>query len=382
MPLLLCALDMRVTKFIILILLVLQSCKESKTLESPWLDQATLESSGEWILEIDNTTPRYSNLFSYYDDDEILYLYNRLGHTLYTYELNQSQPKSILKLKSEGPDGVMKPDAIKVLSQDSILFLNNSTKLLTIIDSEGHTFYTKKILKDDENGLPLRSSILHQNGKIYVPVANYIYTNKNISSKSLMIMDLETSEKDFLLDTPKELQNINDWADRYYIRDGVLVGDSIYVSTWSMSKDLKAINLYTLKSRKLSYSSKYINNAKRASGTFKSLEEKSDFQLQNTWNEAIFYAEHQNLVLRSHSIGKYIPDGGSRYDKLKTINGDENYVVTELFDNTLNKIGEVPGVTFIEGIFSSKTGLYIEDFLFDMNNENIVVFKKYEKRSK
>lgn len=373
---------MKVTKLFILFFILLQSCKESKTLETPWLNQVTLESTGEWILEIDNTTPRYSNLFSYNDNDQLLYLYNSLGHTLYIYGLNQRQPTSVLKLEREGPNGVMKPDAIKVINQDSILLLNNSNKLLTIIDSRGNPYYKKKILGEDENGLPLRSSILYKNGKIYLPISDYMYTRKTLRPKSLMVFDLKTSKKDFLLDTPKEFRDIKHWADRYYIRDGALIGDSTYVATWSMSKNLKFLNLNSLESKRLNYTSKYIKSAIKADAIFRDLEEKSKYQLKNTWNEAIFYAEHQNLVLRSHSIGKYIPDGGSMYDKLKTVNKDENYVVTELFDNTLRKIGEVTGITFIEGIFSSKDGLYIEDYLFDGENENIIVFKKYEKRKK
>ena len=76
--------------------------------------------------------------------------------------------------------------------------------------------------------------------------------------------------------------------------------------------------------------------------------------------------KNQNLILRSFIIGKDIPQGVTDLTtKYKSLNGDNIFEITEIFNSNFQKVGEIESLSFLQGIFDNSQGIWIEDYSVD-----------------
>jgi hypothetical protein len=145
-----------------------------------------------------------------------------------------------------------------------------------------------------------------------------------------------------------------------------------------MGSKLKVVDLATNEVNSYTYGSKRIHETKTFKDNQGDLQARRYYYSTNSWYQNIYYAPHQKVLLRSVSIGREIPVGEPLQGRYPSKNGDDIYVVIELFNNEFKKIGEVPNTVFYNDIFSTEDGIFITDYLHDEDNEDIISFLHYK----
>lgn len=367
-------------KLLVVLALTNYSCGTGERYQPlDWKNSNTLKVVGIVKFPLDSQTKRYGNILSYSKKEDNLYLYNNYSHAIYKYSLERPNEYSIIKLDKSGPDGVRQINALYAISEDSLISINSATSKLTIINNSGKKIYEAEILSPDENGFPLMFRITSKDGKVYVPLSTYSKTKPSLKQKNLLIFDLRTRKKDFQIDTPVNYREIKDWADRFHMKSGTLINSSFYAFSWSPGKLFVLHNLEKNESKEIHFSSSLISDAQKADKIPTNSYESRYFQRTNSWNQSIYFAENQNILLRPFIIGKKIPENAKDlYGDFKSLNNDEIFEITEIYNSSMQKIGELKGVSFLNGIFDNINGIYMEDYSVDQENEDIMAFKVYQ----
>lgn len=63
--------------------------------------------------------------------------------------------------------------------------------------------------------------------------------------------------------------------------------------------------------------------------------------------------------------------------KSKNKSNDNTFTGVILLDSSFQKIGEVKDIMLNDEAFATVDGIYLKDNLYEKNNEDILVFKKY-----
>lgn len=363
---------------LVLTLISIFSCsKQEKISYLSWKDQYTLKKVGDLIFDIDQQTGRYFNPISYSQSMGSLCLFNNNNHTLYFYNIENGELQRKIQYEKQGPNSVPTVHELVAYSEDSIISLNRDFYSITIFNIKGEVIFKKRILDDSDPGLPLRHQFNYHNGKIYTPVKGYAKTSKNLKQKAALIYDLNTSKKVFVIDSPSEFEM--GWADRDPMRDAVFLKNrNEFVITWSMSKAFESINLTSGQSKNISYDSKRLKKTKKYDGSLNDRLSKDHYLLSNSWIESLHMDKSKGFLLRSATVGKLIPKGESLNKQYKSLNKDSIFVLTEIFDETLQKVGEVPNVSFYNDVFSTENFIYVSNYMHDIGNEDIIAFSKYQ----
>jgi len=316
-------------------------------------------------------------LMSYSKLENRLSLYNDFNHSIYFYELPEGNLAKKVSLEREGVNGVFRVSGFYYHSKDSIFTVNQYTKRVSILNDSGKKLEEFELFDVDDPGMPFSSSLFYHNGNVYFTVVGYKGTSKENEFKSLLIYNLKNKSKMFLIDTPVEYRG--NWADRTVARYGVLISGTSYVNSWAMGDMLVALKLEDESVIESGIQSKNIQYPDQYKEDMRSTEKRLYYQRTNSWNIDLFYAPHQNIILRSVNIGSDIPVGedfGS--GDFLSQNGDRIFDIIELFDTELNKIGEVSSISFYGEIFSTEKGIYIADYQDRQDNEDIISFGIYK----
>jgi hypothetical protein len=336
----------------------------------------TLVKSGNLVLNIDSTTKRFGNLISYSELEQSLSLYNDFNHSIYFYRIPDGDLIKKVSLEKEGVNGVFRVTGLYFYNQDSIFTYNQYTQKITILNDSGKKLDEFTLLDVGDPGMPFSPSLYYENGNIYFTVVGYKATVKEKKYKSLLIYNIRTKNRKFLIDTPSEY--MGNWSDRSVVKDGVLIYGNSYVNSWGMGNKLIALKIEDETINISNPTSNYIQYPKEYEGNIQSMEERLYYQRTNSWNIDLYFAKHQKVILRAVNIGTNLPKGediGS--GSFASQNGDDIFDLTELFNIDLVKIGEVYHLSFYGEIFSAESGIYIADYQYDEGNEDVISFGRY-----
>ena len=365
---------------LLIFILIASACERKETIVSQeWSNDTALKVVDVIKFPLDSLTKRYGNKMSFSQRESKLYLYNNYTHSFYQYSLSAPEEYRIISLNKEGPNRIGKVDAFFAISEDSIITINSGSSKIAIVNASSEKIYEAQILGSNENGLPLMFTIDYRNGQVYVPLSSYAKTKNSLKRKNVLIYNLKTREKNFIIDTPDQYADIKDWADRFHVKNGTLVGDDHYAFSWSPGKLYVAYNLRENSSRQVNFTSELIADAKKADKILTDRLENRYFQRTNTWNQSIYYSDYGGLILRPFSIGKNIPEGTQDlYGDFKSLNNDDIFEITEIYNKRFEKVGELLGVSFLNNLFDTADGIYIEDYSVDPEDENVMAFKLYQ----
>ena len=141
------------------------------------------------------------------------------------------------------------------------------------------------------------------------------------------------------------------------------------------------MNLKTKKITKKYAGSTKVEKPKFYKNKGRGMMESPVYQMSNSWYGDIYYDQYRKLYYRSASIGREIPDSElnpmANLKLYKSLNNDDIYALTIILDENFKKVGEVYGIRLTKRSFATESNLLIEDSKYDSENEDIIVFKRY-----
>lgn len=108
-----------------------------------------------------------------------------------------------------------------------------------------------------------------------------------------------------------------------------------------------------------------------------SLNYQSYYQIANSWYKKVYYDPYSNLILRDISIGQKIEKNDDINKRYPSLLGDI-YSYTLITDKNGKRVAEIPGRGLYDDVFSNEDGLYIRDYGYQRDNEDILVFSHYK----
>lgn len=342
-----------------------------------WNQILSLQETNELTISIDNETNRFGNQMSYSNLSKSLCLYNSINNSLYFYSIPEGQLIRKTALQRDGENSIVRINALYFYNQDSIFTYNQYNRVLTILNDSGKVVLKKELLSSNEPGMPFEPSLSYRKGKIYFVIKGYKGSLEDYENKALLIYDLKNESKRFTIDTPVEFQG--NWADRTIVRHGELLNDDKYIVSWGMGAKMIVEDLSNQQAKEILYKSEKLHYAKEYTEDNRNQEAKLLYQRTNSWNIDLYFDSYRGLLLRSTNVGMKIPKGETFTDRhYPSKNNDSVYDLIEIFDSDLTKVGQVNSVSFYGEIFSTSEGIFITDYQFEPQNEDIIRFKIYE----
>ncbi|MFT7150080.1 MAG: hypothetical protein ACI82Q_001945, partial [Nonlabens sp.] len=103
-----------------------------------------------------------------------------------------------------------------------------------------------------------------------------------------------------------------------------------------------------------------------------------DYLLGNSWYWRVFHDPYKDIYLRSAALGYDMQKTDLKKRKYGSNNRDGIFNVTIILNKDFQKVGEVINLNFYKATFSTKDGIYIQDFVTDSDNEDVMVFSRHE----
>lgn len=349
---------------------------------SEWKDNSTLTEAGRWTISIDQETNRYgtfTNFISYSEDLKSLILFNTVNNILYHYPVKDTSYSKKVKLDKKGPNGTSEVSHFLFHNSDSLFFFNDQSNVLRIMNDRGDILYKKQIIERSDPAFSSgRMKMQFTDGNLIVSVFGHNGTCPDLSNKSLFIYNLKNETKKFIIDVP--LRNRGYYAGRSRDKGLAIINDS-YVVSPVVSPALQALKKGASDNEtiEIQFGSDKLHYPITFDGATNDRQARSDYNLSHSWAESLYFDKHSRTLLRAWTVGRRLDDNIASNSNLLSLNGDRVFVITELFDEQLTKIGEVENVVFYDGIFSNEQAIYIMDYLFDSSNEDIISFTMYSR---
>jgi len=143
----------RLTPFAAFLILVFISCggKDNRKEEAFQLVEiGTLE------IPLDTRTSYRTNSLTYWIDSkdgqntEYLVQLERNIPAIHLYDLGKKQLDFSIKLKEEGPDGVGRPNGLRILSRDSIIVLSGPDRKISLINGKGESIRSCNLFRSGQ----------------------------------------------------------------------------------------------------------------------------------------------------------------------------------------------------------------------------------------
>ncbi len=348
--------------------------------ESVFTPKKTLAFKDRVILEIDSMTKRSSKYVGYCEQLKSIYIFNETNYKLYFYDVESAENWKIIPFEKSGPKRVGKIDGIYVLNQDSIFFLNGFGNYVSLLNSRAEHMAKYEIFENNNAGhfIQTRSPSFKYSRStktLHIPIISSQKINSK-ETKSAMNYSLDSHEKELYKAWPSNFRKYGGKGRISYMAHNY--EKSICVFSYTIDE---SIHVYDFKNSITTMHYAGSNKIKKPEyykgGT--GIHEKALHQRTQSWFGNIHYDKYQQIYLRSASIAKRVPKGVNPLSSnLKTVHGDEVYVITILLSENFEKIGEVPHVMLPNSAFSTPNGLYVTDSQYQKENEDIMVFKRFE----
>lgn len=368
-------------KLIFLGLILTLGCETQETQNiKDWSNDYTLKMKDRWVISIDLETKRNGNLYSYNEYARCLFLFNQINQSIYSFPLSDSTFSQRIEFDKDGPNGLTTVTHFLFHNKDSIFFFNDLSNTLRIANEKGIVYFKKQILETNEPSfIPKVAKMQIDGHELVMPVFGHQGTRPDLQSKSLLIYNLHTGQKDFLMDLPTDSQGY--FGDKTVSKNLALI-DDMYTMSLSMSSVIQTLSKVSSHKpvQEQKYSSERIHYPTEFKEDLNDRQAAFHYQMTNSWNESLFFDKNSRTLLRSVVIGRNLDKNhvANSINNSLSLNSDRVFVLTELFNESMKKIGEVDHVVFYDGIFSNESYIYMVDYEFDLFNEDIIVFSKYQ----
>lgn len=340
-------------------------------------DQFTLKRTGRISFALDSMTKKEHAVINFSQDYNSLCLFNEINHSIYFFDVSNQETTKVIQFEKEGPNGVSRVAAMLIHAKDSIFLFNDSSNEIMLMNEKAKVVKRFRFF-DRGLGDPARvlEPDIYFNGKdLYLLGRVSSFTSKS-KDKNIVKYVIEKDSTEFLMDYPASYQE-GKWSSKLMNKFAIHnpVSDEFVIS---FPFD-PYIHIYN---EKLNTTNKYYAGSDLMRQPEQITEkEKStvpDYLLGNSWYWRVFHDPYKNIYLRSASLGYDMQKTDLKKRKYGSNNRDGIFNVTIILNKDFQKVGEVINLNFYKATFSTKNGIYIQDFETDSENEDIMTFGKYQ----
>tara|TARA_A100000171_G_scaffold51766_1_gene67187 strand:+ start:1679 stop:2761 length:1083 start_codon:yes stop_codon:yes gene_type:complete len=347
-------------------------------------DSYTLDFDDRIIFNIDSTTSRNSSQVGYSGDLNSIYLFNEVNYTLYFFDVDSRKNWNKIKLFKDGPLGINDVSKIYVVNIDSILTFSTKSNILYLITEQGKKVTKHKVFsfENPDPTVQLRSSSVDYNKdtkEIFLPIRPNNRTDAE-RIKSVFSYSLESQKKQFFQEWPEDF---GEWGVKGILSYGTLNRtESKYIVSNTSDHQIHVTDLELGSASSFYAGSDLIKAPNKYKGKG-GVASRILYQRTNSWYGNIYYDHNRKVYYRDAMIGSKIPKGNDPLaNQYPSLNGDDVFFTTIILDDSFKKIGEVKGLLLSDYVFSNDAGVYVRDYKFDRQNEDILVFSRYQLKSK
>ncbi len=362
--------------FLILFALLSFGCSNER---ADFVNTMDLQLEGRLIFQLDSVTSRSSRLIEYYKGENNIVLYNSVVHSLYFFDVKTKLQKVITPLGKEGPNTIPRVSNFKVLSYDSIYIYSNASLFLYRIDTTGRILEKKNILSftnDDPTISESKFAYNEKSNSFIFPIRKNARTSDS-KNKALLIYDINNDSKRFLGEFPESYYQ-GPWGTLSLNTSiAVLTDEDKLLLSYEFDDNLYS---FDLKNNQVTTSSFKLDgipkNTTKVKGEISPYYQ-SYYLSTNSWYKKVYYDPYSNLILRDISIGQKIEKNDDINKKYPSYLGDI-YSYTLITNKNGKRVAEIPSMRLFDDVFSNEDGLFIRNYGYQRDNEDILVFNHYK----
>jgi hypothetical protein len=361
--------------FLILVALLTFGCSNER---ADFVSTIDLQLEGRLIFQLDSVTSRNSRFIEYCKGEDNIVLYNSAVHSIYFFDVKTKQQKAITPLSKEGPMAIPGVTSFKAISYDSIYIYSDASNSLFRIDTTGRILEKKNILSNTNDDPSISGSQFAYNEKsnsFIFPIRRTVRTSDS-KNKALLIYDINNDSKQFLGEFPESYYQ-GPWGNfSLFTSIAVLTDEEKLLLSYVFDENLYSFDLRNNQVTTISFKLDGVPENFKSENDL-SLNYQSYYQIANSWYKKVYYDPYSNLILRDISKGQKIEkndDINKRYPSLLR----DIYSYTLITDKNGKRVAEIPGRRLYDDVFSNEDGLYIRDYGYQRDNEDILVFNHYK----
>ena len=358
--------------FLIIITLI-HSCAKPKQQE---LLKYDLIFENSFAIELDSLTKRNHEISYFNENEENLYVYNDLIHSIYQFDIRNQTQSLVIPLKKEGPNEVNKVEAIIKAPEAEMFYLITNIGNLVKIDSTGKVISKEQFLVRDNGDASLthRPRFFINNDKIYVSVRPNNTTDKEFSF--LAFSGINYSKTEYVFPHPKN-SNIGNYANLMNEAKLVYVDSkNTFVVSLPFSDHLFTYNLNeNITDKFLAKSNLMLDPIKFKPNN--NINYSSNYLMSNSWYLNLLYDRTNKIYYRLGSIGVDLSRGDPRKGEFYSNNENGYYHTLLMMDENFEKVGEIKGLNVPNYSFVNKGKLYVPNFEKEHDNEDVLIFDIY-----
>lgn len=366
---------------ILAVALITSACSKpdiNSRYEDDFTNIAKFEIQDTVIFQLDAQTtrkPEKADFIGFIEQDNHFYLYNNSNRSFYFYDLNGSFVEK-MSLPSKDTSAV-DVTLVNVIARDSILIFSRTSNSIYLFTNrmKAETIYPVLSRSNDDPYIQNYSNSFQLVGnKVYLPVLPLERTSK-FKSKAIIEFDLSNQQKQYFIPWPEnfECYGVKGFHANYTLN----TQRNLVVQSFSFDP-----NIYVYDTQNKSISKHFAATSKAKSipcyegGT--STANVITYQLNNSWFNNFVYDQFNDVYFRGITIAMERNESTPLLEATPTINGDNIYNYIIILDSNFNKIGEISGVAIKSGIIPTHDGIYVPNYSYDKNNEDILVLYKYK----
>ena len=339
------------------------------------INNYTLEKVDELTIPLDSLTKRIHQISYFSDESDLFMIYNELVHSIYIYNINDSDDRVKIELNQEGPNGL--DEVVSMYTQDGVHFtlLTNSQELVEV-NAKGEVIKRKQFLSyaNGDAALVNRPKIFKIMDDYYVSVRPSALSKKE-KYTFLAKGSFDSNNIDYLFMYPKDL-NYSDWSTMINeVKLAYIESNNHFVASMPFTEKLYSFNLENRRISEYKASSN-IMTSPTPKTQFKGISNSRDFLLTNSWYLNLLYDKNNKTYYRYGNLGSDKVNGN-----YVSKNNQNLYHTILILDEKFRKIGEVTGLNLWGYSFINDGLLYTPNYKANPNSEDSFVFDIYELKS-
>lgn len=372
------------------LLVIITLCCKSQNEDFNQVDEVEFLEIDQITFPIDDETSFSPRVHGYSTTINKIYIWNELNSSIYLFDIDT--PENTQKITIElGPStGVYSVNHILFQSQDSVYLFDNRAKRLHLYIPSKSEYQSHQVLgteaADPSIDPSTKSFWIDDKSNAFIvtkPIpdktANNLYT-------SLLKYNLTTNKREFLLPFPDDYKkDFTKLYERAHFAYDTRKHQLLYSLPYSQEIYVIGQNGSIIDS--IPSNSDKVKPYDRPQTEFTNPVEGQFWAASlSKWID-ITYDPYRNLIYRTAFIGYQIPSDLTidPNERRKTVNGDNSYSTTLVFDASYNKIAEIPSEPFTALVSPIPTPQGIFQLVGsrkELKDENLLIFKRFEVRKK
>ncbi|MGW8121387.1 DUF4221 family protein [Roseivirga echinicomitans] len=363
----------KVTLLLVILFVLSNSCESDKEVKY----SLELVYQERYNVPLDSLSKR-SHPVSYFSDNaNEFYVYNELIHHIYVYNIIDGVLIRRIPLSKEGPNQIRTVKTISAIDSDSIYLFSNDNRLV-LINKEGVSLNVSYPLKGDDGDPSLvNEPSLEIYNDTLITVVRPSNTTDKAKYKSVLIYTFSDSTSNFYVPFPDSYED-GRWgmkiADSYFAMNHA---KNEIVLSHSYSPEIQVFELNSGVEKSFDASSNLMEKPEqldKGANPYNS----GIYMMTNSWYGKILYDKYRKVYYRLGIIGY---DSETVLTNPRSKNKDGYDFVTIILNEDFEKVGEKKGLNLLGYTFVNEDGLYVANYSAEMNNEDLMIFARYDLNS-